>query len=172
MSVVSPGRRMPRRVAGIALRMSDSPRQRIPGYLAVMSTFGLGSTVAAVAAARRGDAASRYELQDVVLGALATHKFTRLASKDGVSTPIRAPFTEFDGEAGSAEVNEHPRGDHLRHTIGELLVCPFCLAPWVAGGYVAALNLSPRLARAWAATFSIVGASDFLQQAYARVRTD
>jgi hypothetical protein len=129
--------------------------------------------VAAVAGARRGvPASSRYELQDVVLGGLATHKFTRLVSKDGVSTPIRAPFTEFDEEAGSAEVSEHPRGEHAQHTIGELLVCPFCLAPWVAGGYVAALTLSPRLARAWAATFSIVGASDFLQQAYGRVRTD
>jgi hypothetical protein len=55
---------------------------------------------------------------------------------------------------------------------GEVLTCPFCLAPWVASAYVAGLALSPRLARAWAAAFALVGASDWLQHAYSRARAD
>ena len=112
-----------------------------------------------------------YAVLDLVVGGLATHKFARLVAKDGVTTPLRAPFTEFEGEIGSAEVAERPKDEHPLHTVGELLVCPFCLAPWVSAAYVAGLTLAPRATRAWGATFAIVGASDFLQHAYARVRT-
>ena len=154
--------------------MSDSPRDRIPTYVGAMAAYA-GALGSAVAVGRlRGNRLNHgYAVADLVLGALATHKFTRLAAKDGITTPLRAPFTEFEEEAGSAEVNESPKkNSHPQHTIGELLVCPFCLAPWVASGYVAALNLAPRTARAWAATFSIVAASDWLQHGYGRVRTD
>jgi hypothetical protein len=56
--------------------------------------------------------------------------------------------------------------------VGELVTCPFCLAPWIATGYVATLTFAPRLARAWAAVFAMVGGADFLQHAYAAVRQD
>jgi hypothetical protein len=70
-------------------------------------------------------------------------------------------------------VQESPKKDTTpQHTIGELITCPFCLAPWIATGYVATLTLAPRWARAWAAVFGIVGGADFLQHAYAHVRTD
>jgi hypothetical protein len=153
----------------------DSPHQRhrITGYLTTMSIYG--SLVAGAAALGRAQGRSlprSYAVQDLVLGALATHKFVRVVAKDTVTTPIRAPFTEFEGAAGSAEVNESPRPEPVRHVVGELLTCPFCLTPWVATSYVAALTLAPRVARAWAAVFAIVGASDFLQHAYALVRED
>lgn len=155
--------------------MSDSPhdRHRIVGYLAAMSVFGSATAGAALVGRARGrELPTSYAVQDLVLGAVAVHKFARLLTKDGVTTPLRAPFTEFEGEAGSAEVNESPRKDPARHVVGEMLSCPFCVTPWIATGYVATLAISPRLARAWAAVFGIVGASDFLQHAYGRVRED
>lgn len=153
--------------------MSGSPHDphRQIGYAAAMSVFTAGASTAALVARRTGRVPERYAWADLVLGAVATHKFARIIAKDGVTTPVRAPFTEFEGEAGSAEVEERPREGH-RHTVGELLLCPFCLAPWVATSYVAALALSPGLARSWAAVFSVVGGADFLQQVYARVRAD
>jgi Protein of unknown function (DUF1360) len=152
--------------------MSDSPRDRIPSYLAAMTVFG-GAWATFAALARTTDAPlpDRFSVGDLVAGGIATHKFTRIVSKDGVTTPLRAPFTEFESEAGDAEVNERPREQHGLHTIGELLTCPFCLAPWVASGYVAGLMLAPRAARTWAAVFSVVAGSDFLQQAYAQIRS-
>lgn len=155
--------------------MGDNPhdRHRIQGYVGVMSVFG--SLVAGAMAIGRGQGRSlpaSYDVSDLVVGAIATHKFARLVTKDGVTTPIRAPFTHFEGEAGSAEVNESPRKEPARHVIGEMLTCPFCVAPWIATGYVGALTFAPRLARAWAAVFSVVGGADFLQHAYGHVRTD
>jgi hypothetical protein len=154
--------------------MPDNPRHdsRATGYLAAMSLFGTGVLTAARLHRLRGSSLpAGYTSHDLLLGAIATHKFTRLVSKDAVTTPLRAPFTTFEGAAGSAEVNESPKDGHL-HTVGELLTCPFCLAPWVSTAYVVTLGFTPRLARAWAAVFSIVAGSDFLQQAYARARTE
>jgi hypothetical protein len=155
--------------------MADSPHdhERIAGYLSVMSVFGTAVTGAAVIARLRGRRLPvSYSLLDLGLGALATHKFARLVSKDGVTTPLRAPFTEFEENTGSGEVAESPRPEPARHVVGELLTCPFCMAPWIATAYVALLALSPSVARAWAAVFGIVAGSDFLQHAYAHVRTD
>jgi hypothetical protein len=154
--------------------MADDTHEHIPGYLGALTAFG--ASVAAVVLAGRSRGArlpDRFALTDLALGAVATHKFTRILAKDAVTTPIRAPFTEFEQPLGSAEVEDRPRDDHAgQHAIGELLTCPFCLAPWTATGYVAALTLAPRAARAWAAVFAVVGGSDALQHLYARVRTD
>jgi hypothetical protein len=138
-----------------------------------MSVFAAGWAAVATLARTTGTGLpERYDVTDLVLGGLATHKLTRIISKDGVTTPLRAPFTVYEEDAGDAEVNERPREEHPQHTIGELLTCPFCLAPWIGSVYVAGLVLAPRVARTGAALFSVVAASDFLQQAYARARED
>jgi uncharacterized protein DUF1360 len=155
--------------------MTDSPHDahRIIGYLSAMGVFGTGIAASGLLARARGRSLpARYDVADLVLGAVATHKFARLAAKDGVTTPLRAPFTDFEGNAGSAEVDESPKDEPGRHVIGELIICPFCLAPWIATAYVAGLTLAPRAARAWAAVFTMVAGADFLQHAYAHVRTD
>ena len=153
--------------------MSGSPRDphRLAGYLGSMATFAALTTAVARRVGRRGgDWPSDYAPADLVLGAVATHKLSRIVSKEGVTTPLRAPFTEFEGEAGSAEVHERPKHG-LAHVPGELLTCPFCLAPWIATGYVAGLVLAPGPTRAWAAVFATVAGSDALQHAYARLRS-
>jgi hypothetical protein len=153
--------------------MSESPRERIPGYIGAMTVFTAGwAAVAGLTRATGRELPERYAVTDLVLGGVATHKLTRIIAKDGVTTPLRAPFTVYEGEAGDAEVNERPRDEHPAHTIGELLTCPFCLAPWIGSVYVAGLVLAPRAARTGAALFTVVAASDFLQHAYARARTE
>lgn len=145
----------------------------LPGYAGSLIAFAATIAAAGIAGRATGKGLpERYELSDIALGAVATHKFTRLLSKGSVTAPIRAPFTEFDEAAGSAEHNEQARGGRIRHTVGELLTCPFCLGQWVSTGYVAALGMAPRRARAWAAVFAVSGVSDLLQQAYARLRDD
>jgi hypothetical protein len=155
--------------------MADSPHahDRQIGYLSVMSVFGTAVAGTVLIGRLRGRSLpDSYALMDLALGAVATHKFARVITKDGVTTPLRAPFTEFEENTGSAEVAESPRSEPVRHVIGELITCPFCVAPWIASVYVALLTLAPGVARTWAAVFSIVGGSDFLQHAYAHVRTD
>jgi hypothetical protein len=139
------------------------------GYSGSLLTYGLG--VAALAGALGSRAPERYAVRDLVLGGIATHKFSRLLARGSVTSPVRAPFTEFEDAAGAAEHQEGARGEHgVRHTVGELITCPFCLAVWVGTSYVGALALAPRAARTWAAVFTVTAVSDFLQHGYARLR--
>ncbi|MGE5746933.1 MAG: DUF1360 domain-containing protein [Solirubrobacterales bacterium] len=103
---------------------------------------------------------------DLVLAGVATHKLSRLITKDRVTAPLRAPFTEFQEEGGPGEVEEKPRGRGMRRAIGELLVCPFCLAQWVATALLAGLIVIPRTTRFICSIFAAVTISDFLQIVY------
>jgi hypothetical protein len=58
------------------------------------------------------------------------------------------------------------QGSPVRHAIGELMTCPFCLAMWVATGLTGGLVLAPRLTRLAATMLTATAASDFLQMAY------
>jgi hypothetical protein len=139
------------------------------GSLAAYAT----ALAALAVVARRSGVPERYALTDVLIGGIATHKFSRLVARGSVTSPVRAPFTQFAGPGGSGEHEERARGEHgFRHGVGELLTCPFCLGVWTSTAYVAGLALAPRPTRAWAAAFAVTGISDFLQHAYSRVRED
>ncbi|HEX4306974.1 MAG TPA: DUF1360 domain-containing protein [Solirubrobacterales bacterium] len=83
-----------------------------------------------------------------------------------VTSPVRAPFTELEGSGGPGELEERARGKGVRLAIGELLVCPYCIALWVVAGFSVGLLLAPRLTRFVASVFSALTLSDFLQIAY------
>jgi hypothetical protein len=144
----------------------------LPGFAGSLALFTASVAAAVVAVSARGrDVPVHYGVSDLVVGGVAVHKFTRLLAKGSVTSPVRAPFTEFEGAAGPSEHHESPRGDHgVRHTLGELLTCPFCLSVWVSAGYIAGLVAAPRATRAWAAVFAVTAVSDALQHAYARVQ--
>jgi hypothetical protein len=144
----------------------------LPGFSGSLVAYGLASgAVAAYGRLSGRPLPDRYAVRDLVLGGVATHKFSRLLARGSVTSPVRAPFTEFAGAAGAAEHHESARGDHgVRHTIGELITCPFCLGVWVGTTYVAGLGLAPRSARAWAAVFTVSAIADVLQHGYARLR--
>ncbi|HVD28282.1 MAG TPA: DUF1360 domain-containing protein [Mycobacteriales bacterium] len=137
-------------------------------YLATMGTYGASVAAlvgaGALAGKRLPDRISPYDL--VLLG-VATHKLSRLVAKDTVTAPLRAPFTEFAGPQGQGELHEEVRGHGARHTVGELITCPFCLAQWVATAFTAGLVFAPRATRLVAGTFSTVAISDALQNVYA-----
>ncbi len=58
---------------------------------------------------------------DILLLGVATHKLSRLLTKDWVTSFYRAPFTEYQGAATApGEVSEQPRGEGLRRSLGEL----------------------------------------------------
>ncbi|CNI14576.1 Protein of uncharacterised function (DUF1360) [Mycobacterium tuberculosis] len=85
-----------------------------------------------------------------------------------MTSPLRAPFTRYAGTGGPAEVQEGSRqSGQLRHTLGELLTCPFCLDMWVATGFAIGLIFAPRFTRLIAGSFTALAGADFLQLAYA-----
>ena len=52
----------------------------------------------------------RYSLADVVLLGVATHKYSRVLTKDRVTSGLRAPFVRYRHDAGPSEVEEAARG--------------------------------------------------------------
>lgn len=102
------------------------------GYVAAMMVFALLVAVAGSVAALTGrNLPRRIGAYDLLLITAGTHKLSRTLSKTAVTSPLRAPFTRYQGTAGPAELKEEVRqSSGLRHTIGELLTCPFCLDMW------------------------------------------
>lgn len=106
------------------------------------------------------------ETRDIVLLGAATHKLGRIITKGWVTTPLRAPFAEFVESTGTGEVLERSRGRGWRRAFGDLLTCPYCMAPWLSALLTYGLVLSPRATRVVTSIFAGVAISDFLQQAY------
>ncbi|WP_082105659.1 DUF1360 domain-containing protein [Mycobacterium sp. UM_Kg27] len=111
----------------------DNPRP-LGGYVVVLLVYGglvAAVTVAAAATGRR--LPPGWSAADLLTVTLGTHKLSRTLAKDAVTSPLRAPFTEYTGTGGPAEVMEQTRhSSGWRHSLGELLTCPFCLDMWVA----------------------------------------
>jgi Protein of unknown function (DUF1360) len=145
------------------------PEERPPfgSYAAFSAVLNAGFAAALVAAKRSGrDLPERIGPGDVLLIGTASHKLSRLVSKDKVTSFLRAPFTEFQRPGGPAELEERPRGRGLRRAVGELIVCPYCLGLWVSAGFHVGLLFAPRATRLLASTFTALTLSDFLQIAY------
>ncbi len=107
---------------------------------------------------------------DLTLMSVSTFKVSRLITKDKVTAAVRAPFVEYQEDAGPAEVSETTRGGNgLTEAIGELLTCPYCIGQWVATALVALYVWQPRLARTVSSLFAVVTGADFLQQAWVAV---
>lgn len=146
----------------------DAPRP-LGGYLMVLAIYAAVVTVATVGAIVTGRRLpARWRVQDLITVTLGTHKLSRILTKDAVTSPLRAPFTRYAGTGGPAEVHEEVRQEsQLRHSLGELLTCPFCLDMWVATGFAIGLVFLPRFTRLIAGVFTVLAGADFLQLAYA-----
>jgi hypothetical protein len=150
----------------------DGEVRPLGGYAAAMAVYaalvaGAGG-LAALTGRRLPATVSPW---DVVLLAAGTHKLSRTISKDSVTAPLRAPFTRYAGNGGPAEVVEEVRATGgLRHSVGELLTCPFCLDVWIATGFGIGHVFAPRLTRLVAATLATMTGADFLQLGYAKAQ--
>ena len=113
------------------------------------------------------DVPDRVPVTDVALGALAIEKLSRLLTKDPVTSPLRAPFTAYQGTSGSAELDEEVRGEGVQKAVGELVTCPFCTSVWVATGFAAGLVYLPRTTRLTVAALAALAGADLLQFARA-----
>jgi hypothetical protein len=150
----------------------DGADRPLGGYVAVLATFAsLVAGSAALARATGHRLPAQVSPWDVVLLAAGTHKLSRTITKESVTAPLRAPFTRYQGQGGPAEVQEEVRASGgWRHSLGELLTCPFCLDVWITTGFAIGLVFAPRLTRLVAAAGTALAGSDFLQLAYARAQ--
>lgn len=166
----------PREVTSTLVRQARKQRDRyahgedtpLGGYLATLTAYtGLVGALALLGRATGREIPAELSTTDVVRCAAATQKLSRLLAKDPVTSPLRAPFTFYEGQAGPAELSEEVRGEGGRKTIGELVTCPFCTSVWVATAFTAGLVYLPRTTRLAIATLTALAGADLLQFAHA-----
>jgi hypothetical protein len=138
---------------------------RIRGYATVMGVYSVAVAGAGAYLWRRRPVPVP-GWSEVALIGLATHKLSRLITKEVVTTPIRAPFTEMTGHGGPAEVNERAVGEGWKHSLGELLSCPFCAGVWIATGLTIGTMAAPVTTRAVLTGAGAVAVADFLHIGY------
>ncbi|GAA3397070.1 DUF1360 domain-containing protein [Cryptosporangium minutisporangium] len=159
------------RVAERYARSADDDRP-LRGYLTLMGLYG--GTVAGLtglAAVLGRKAPQKVSAGDVALLTAATYKLSRILTKDAITSPLRAPFTQFTEPVGEGEVNEEPaHHDPFRHAAGELVNCPFCTSMWVATAFSAGMVLAPGFTRMATTALTAVAGSDLLHFAYTAVR--
>ena len=147
---------------------TNGEERPLAGDLGAMGVYlGLVSAAAAAVRASGRDLPERIPVGDALLLTVATFRLARRIAKDPVTAPIRAPFVRFEGQSGHAEVAEEVR-EHggVKHAVGELLTCPFCLAQWVGTGFVFGYISAPAATRLAALTMTMIAGSDVLQFVY------
>ena len=150
----------------IAQEYAQGEKRPLGGYVVLTAGFFAAFGGALAAARASGKELDRPGLADIALGALATQKVSRLICKDKVTSFIRAPFTRYQEHAGHGELEEEPRGDGVRYATGELLLCPYCISQWVAGGLAVGWVTAPRTTRLLSAMWAAQAVADGLQLAY------
>lgn len=163
----TPLRSWPERQAA-AYRNGES--RPLAGYLQLMSVYATATVGGYFAARRAGRPVPRLSPWDVAQMGVATHKLSRTIAKDPVTSPLRAPFTRYEGRSAPGELAEEVRGHGLQHSVGELLTCPMCLAQWVATGFSLGVVFAPATTRLIMSTFVAVAGADFLQHAYVKLQ--
>jgi hypothetical protein len=169
MSVISDARS---RLAGLArsqkARYAGGEERPLGGYIGTMVTYtAVVGTAAAATRLTNHDVPDGLSTKDIVLSALATHKLSRLVTKDPVTSPLRAPFTVFRGPQAPSELSEDVRGDGAQKAVGELITCPFCVDLWLATAVTIGLIYLPRATRLAIGTMATLAGADALQFVYA-----
>lgn len=155
-------------VADKAQHEADAYRGAEPrplaGLAGIMAVYLAFVSAVAAAATRRGRWPKKLRLDDMALGIVATHRLSIMLARDTVTSPLRAPFTRFEGPIGEGRLKEEVRGTGWRKALGELVTCPFCLAQWVATFWAFGFLFAPRPTRMAAAIFTTATGADWLHR--------
>src|SRR2546429_3604220 len=139
----------------------------LAGYATLVGLYNAAFAAMLLAAKNSGrDLPEKVSVADLILMGVATHKLTRLITRDWVTAPLRAPFTEYKESAGGGEGVEKSRGEGLQRAIGDLVTCPWGSAPWGAATLGFGFVFAPRVTRFISGVFAAVTGFDFLQHAY------
>ena len=145
----------------------------LAGYAALVGVFSLSFAGLLFAAHEsKRDLTENLSVGDLILMGIATHKLSRIISRDRVTSPLRAPFMEYVAPNGTNEVKEKVRGEGLRRAVGDLLHCPYCLSPWVAAGFVFGLVFKPKMTKFVGGTLAVAVISDLFHHFFDEIKSD
>jgi hypothetical protein len=134
-------------------------------YRLLSAVFGTGLMSVAFSGAAARTLTRTVGFTDFALTAAATHKLAQIISGERVTMALRAPFTRQRDEGREGERKEVPAEHGLHRAIGELLTCPYCLAPWVSAALMTGYVFAPVPTRMVSTVFAITAAADWLSNA-------
>jgi hypothetical protein len=142
------------------------------GHVAMLILYGILVTgISALSALTGRQLPGKMSTRDLLVTAVATHKLSRTLTKDAVTSPLRAPFTEHDDDGGPGEVMESPKHSKgFRGSLGELLTCPFCFDVWAITALTVGQVFAPRVTRVCVDALAALSGADFLHLAYAKAQ--
>ncbi|PYK31048.1 MAG: hypothetical protein DME57_05080 [Verrucomicrobia bacterium] len=150
----------------------ECEEQLLAEYAFLLAFFASGVIALTGLAIEKDKLPKRPSLFDLALLGVAMHKLSRIMGKDRITGILRAPFVPYIRSAGHGEVEEEPRGRGIQRGIGQLLSCPYCLAPWCATGLAFGFLFAPRVVRLFAGILASVAVSDFLHKIYIKADPD
>jgi hypothetical protein len=135
--------------AGYEPRMPNQPdpQTTYPGCAVLTGAFLAGSGGALAELSRRGALPARFSLGDITLLGVPIYQLSRTISRDRVTAFLREPLAEQGASAGRGEVESEAQGEGLKRTVGQLLICPFCMTQWVGAALLLSLCPAPRTTR-------------------------
>jgi hypothetical protein len=139
-------------------------------YALLATTFATVTGGAILGAVRQGACPTTLPIHDAALLGLATARLARLVTREKVTRPLRAPFTEKEPDADPDEVSEQPRGEGLTRAIGELLTCPRCFAMWASSARAIAFVFAPGPTRVVSGLLAASLISDWVNIRFAHAR--
>lgn len=143
------------------------------GYATLVGIYNAAFAAMLLAARNSGrKLPDRIGYADLVLLGIATHKLSAIISKDRVTSPLRAPFTEYVEPAGTSEVKEQVRGRGMQRAVGDLLICQYCLSPWVAAALAFGFVFKPRTTRFIGGVLAVATLSDVLHHAFDQIKKE
>jgi hypothetical protein len=151
------------------LEKNYSPKEKMPLGWYALATIAFNATLFVIVQQEKKE--EQISNQDLILAGLATHKLSRIITKDAVTSFFRAPFTRYEEPLGYGELNESPRKEGFSGVVGEILNCNYCMSVWVGMGIFWGLGRYPRQTRFLNQLFSSITISDFLHVLYEEKRT-
>ena len=141
----------------------DAPVERPPepsDYRNLNLVYGILLTSLLVARRARGEVEPIRAPELIPLGA-ATFALSKVISREKIGAWVRDPFVHDDGTE-----QRRPRGEGVRHAIGELVTCSRCVGAWSALGLVGVRTLSPTTSQTITAVLALSAANDWLQAGF------
>jgi hypothetical protein len=163
-----PGIGPPRTAPGFAEEqaMAETTPDSLTGpedyaVLATIFLTGLGSVIV-LSRRRHAEGVAAIPPRDLPALALATFALADTVVNEKVSTWLRQPFVEEDGEHHPLA----PKGRGMQRAVGELLTCTRCAGTWGALVLVGLRAASPVAGRATTNVLALAGANDLMQSGF------
>lgn len=156
---------------GYGQKRAGFPLKTYFGFISAYNLLLGALVVAGRLSSKKDEKDGALSTQDMILWGVASHKLSRIITKDVVTAPIRAPFTRYEELLGYGEVQEDARGRGVRLVIGDLISCNYCADPWVALALGYGLDKAPNQTRFLLKFFSAIALADFLHVFYETTRT-